>query len=83
MVLTVAETFGYVRETNYGELFDVRVVPDPDNLAFTSRAILPQTGNPWSTASPPRPRCATVSRGRSAWRREPRYRSAISIKRRS
>ena len=30
MVLEVAATFGYVRETNYGKLFDVRVEPDPD-----------------------------------------------------
>ena len=37
MVLEVAVTFGYVRETNYGRVFDVRVEPDPDNLAFTSR----------------------------------------------
>lgn len=28
-VLTVARSFGYVRETNYGELFDVRVEPTP------------------------------------------------------
>src|ERR1700728_3648844 len=27
MVATVAETFGYVRETNYGRVFDVRVEP--------------------------------------------------------
>ena len=38
-VLSVAETFGFVRETNYGKLFDVRVVADPANLAFTSREI--------------------------------------------
>ena len=35
MVTAVAETFGYVRETNYGRIFDVRVVADPANLAFT------------------------------------------------
>ena len=29
MVLEVAATFGYVRETNYGRLFDVRVEPNP------------------------------------------------------
>jgi gamma-butyrobetaine dioxygenase len=52
MVLTVAETFGYVRETNYGKLFDVRVVPDPDNLAFTSRAIGPHTDNPYRDPVP-------------------------------
>ena len=45
----VAETFGYVRETNYGRIFDVRVVADPANLAFTSRAIAPHTDNPTGT----------------------------------
>jgi gamma-butyrobetaine dioxygenase len=30
-VLEVAASFGYVRETNYGRLFDVRVEPAPDN----------------------------------------------------
>jgi gamma-butyrobetaine dioxygenase len=52
MVLTVAETFGFVRETNYGRLFDVRVVPDPSNLAFTSREILPHTDNPYRDPVP-------------------------------
>jgi gamma-butyrobetaine dioxygenase len=50
MVLEVAATFGYVRETNYGRLFDVRVEPDPDNLAFTSREIAPHTDNPCHSA---------------------------------
>jgi gamma-butyrobetaine dioxygenase len=52
MVLEVAATFGYVRETNYGRLFDVRVEPDPDNLAFTSRAIAPHTDNPYRDPVP-------------------------------
>ena len=52
MVLAVAATFGYVRETNYGRLFDVRVVPDPDNLAFTSREIAPHTDNPYRDPVP-------------------------------
>jgi len=52
MVTAVAETFGYVRETNYGRIFDVRVVPDPANLAFTSRAIAPHTDNPYRDPVP-------------------------------
>jgi len=52
MVLAVAETFGYVRETNYGRLFDVRVEPDPANLAFTSREIAPHTDNPYRDPVP-------------------------------
>jgi gamma-butyrobetaine dioxygenase len=52
MVLEVAATFGFVRETNYGRLFDVRVEPEPGNLAFTSRAILPHTDNPYRDPAP-------------------------------
>ncbi len=52
MVLQVAATFGYVRETNYGTLFDVRVEPAPGNLAFTSRQILPHTDNPYRDPVP-------------------------------
>ncbi|MER7843471.1 TauD/TfdA family dioxygenase [Kitasatospora sp. NPDC096077] len=51
-VLRVAESFGYVRVTNYGELFDVRVEPDPNNLAFTSVAIAPHTDNPYRDPVP-------------------------------
>jgi gamma-butyrobetaine dioxygenase len=51
-VLAIARTFGYVRETNYGELFDVRVEPDPANLAFTGRAIAPHTDNPYRDPVP-------------------------------
>ena len=51
-VLEVAASFGYVRETNYGRLFDVRVEPAPGNLAFTSRAIRPHTDNPYRDPAP-------------------------------
>jgi gamma-butyrobetaine dioxygenase len=52
MVLEVAASFGFVRETNYGRLFDVRVEPAPGNLAFTSRQILPHTDNPYRDPVP-------------------------------
>jgi gamma-butyrobetaine dioxygenase len=51
-VLRVAASFGYVRETNYGSLFDVRVEPAPGNLAYTSREILPHTDNPYRDPVP-------------------------------
>jgi gamma-butyrobetaine dioxygenase len=51
-VLAIAATFGYPRETNYGRLFDVRVVPSPTNLAFTGRAISPHTDNPYRDPVP-------------------------------
>jgi len=51
-VLEVAASFGYVRETNYGRLFDVRVEPAPANLACTSQAIRPHTDNPYRDPAP-------------------------------
>jgi len=51
-VLEVASSFGFVRETNYGRLFDVRVEPAPGNLAYTSRAIRPHTDNPYRDPVP-------------------------------
>ncbi len=52
MVLEAAASFGFVRQTNYGALFDVRVQPSPGNLAFTSREILPHTDNPYRDPVP-------------------------------
>jgi gamma-butyrobetaine dioxygenase len=51
-VLAVAQSFGFVRETNYGRLFDVRIEPAPGNLAYTSREILPHTDNPYRDPVP-------------------------------
>ncbi|MFJ6630375.1 TauD/TfdA family dioxygenase [Streptomyces sp. NPDC091376] len=51
-VLDVARTFGYVRETNYGPLFEVRVEADPNNLAFTGARITPHTDNPYRDPVP-------------------------------
>ncbi|MFJ6569770.1 TauD/TfdA family dioxygenase [Streptomyces sp. NPDC091292] len=51
-VLEAVRTFGYVRETNYGQLFDVRVEPDPNNLAFTGARITPHTDNPYRDPVP-------------------------------
>ena len=51
-VLEVAGSMGYVRETNYGRLFDVRATADPANLAFSARAIAPHTDNPYRDPVP-------------------------------
>lgn len=51
-VLRVAESFGHVRATNYGEVFEVRVEADPTNLAFTGLAIGPHTDNPYRDPVP-------------------------------
>jgi gamma-butyrobetaine dioxygenase len=45
-------SFGPVRETNYGTLFDVRVQPDPANLADTALPLLPHTDNPYRNTPP-------------------------------
>ncbi|MDJ0359319.1 TauD/TfdA family dioxygenase [Rhodococcus sp. H29-C3] len=51
-VVVVAETFGFVRKTNYGIIFDVRVEENPVNLAFTGLAISPHTDNPYRDPVP-------------------------------
>jgi gamma-butyrobetaine dioxygenase len=51
-VLAVARSLGYVRETNYGRLFDVRVTATPSNLAFTGLPIAPHTDNPYRDPVP-------------------------------
>src|SRR5579859_837905 len=74
MVLEVAASFGFVRETNYGRLFDVRVEPRPGNLAFTSRRILPHTDNPYRD---PVPTVQLLHCLRAAEKREGEVRGAI------
>ena len=51
-VTEVAETFGFVRETNYGRIFDVRIEESATNLAFTGLAISPHTDNPYRDPVP-------------------------------
>ena len=51
-VLAVAQSMGFVRETNYGRLFDVRAIVDPDNLAYSALAIAPHTDNPYRDPVP-------------------------------
>jgi gamma-butyrobetaine dioxygenase len=51
-VLRVVELFGYVRETNYGRLFDVQSVVNPSNLAFTGLALGAHTDNPYREPTP-------------------------------
>jgi gamma-butyrobetaine dioxygenase len=44
--------FGFIRETNYGRLFDVRVEARPANLAYTERALDLHTDNPYRDPVP-------------------------------
>jgi gamma-butyrobetaine dioxygenase len=51
-VTRAAELFGYVRETNYGRLFDVRAVVEPSNLAYTGLGLGAHTDNPYRDPTP-------------------------------
>jgi gamma-butyrobetaine dioxygenase len=51
-VTRVAELFGFVRETNYGRLFDVRTVVNPTNLAYTGLGLGAHTDNPYRDPTP-------------------------------
>jgi gamma-butyrobetaine dioxygenase len=48
----VAETFGYVRETNYGRWFEVRAEVNPNNLAYTNLGLQAHTDNPYRDPVP-------------------------------
>jgi len=49
---TMARRFGYVRETNYGECFDVRAEVTPSNLAYTNLGLQAHTDNPYRDPVP-------------------------------
>jgi gamma-butyrobetaine hydroxylase len=51
-VTRVAELFGFVRETNYGRLFDVKTVVNPTNLAYTGLGLGAHTDNPYREPTP-------------------------------
>ena len=51
-VLNFARQIGFVRETNYGDLFDVRNEPDPSNLAYTPLGLPLHTDNPYRDPVP-------------------------------
>ncbi|HUV22609.1 MAG TPA: gamma-butyrobetaine dioxygenase [Gammaproteobacteria bacterium] len=51
-ILRVIKQFGFVRETNYGPLFDVRTTVDPTNLAFTNLGLGCHLDNPYRDPVP-------------------------------
>ena len=51
-VLKVGSAFGFVRDTNFGAHFDVRSVPDANDLAYTSLFLDPHTDNPYRSPVP-------------------------------
>jgi len=51
-LLQVAGLFGYVRETNYGVLFEVRTEVNPTNLAYTGLGLQAHSDNPYRDPVP-------------------------------
>ena len=51
-LFSVVDLFGYVRETNYGRLFEVRTEVNPTNLAFTGLGLQAHTDNPYRDPQP-------------------------------
>ncbi len=51
-VCDIAQSFGYVRETNYGRWFDVRSEVNPENLAYTNLGLQAHTDNPYRDPVP-------------------------------
>ncbi|MDA5093088.1 TauD/TfdA family dioxygenase [Aliiroseovarius sp. KMU-50] len=48
----IVDLFGFVRDTNYGKLFDVRTEVNPTNLAFTGLGLQAHTDNPYRDPVP-------------------------------
>ena len=51
-IVKFANSVGSVRRTNFGEYFDVKSKPDPNDLAYTSLALAPHTDNPYRNPVP-------------------------------
>ena len=51
-IVKFANSIGSVRRTNFGEYFDVKSKPDPNDLAYTSLALSPHTDNPYRNPVP-------------------------------
>ena len=52
MLEQTVRRFGFIRETNYGRFFEVRVAFDPDNLANTNRTLEAHSDNPYRDPVP-------------------------------
>ena len=51
-IVKFANSIGSVRRTNFGEHFNVKFKPDPNDLAYTSLALAPHTDNPYRNPVP-------------------------------
>ena len=48
----LSRRFGFLRETNFGELFNVETKPSPSDLAYTDVALASHTDNPYRDPVP-------------------------------
>lgn len=48
----LASHFGHIRATNFGEMFEVRTQPNPNDLAYQPVALGPHTDNPYREPTP-------------------------------
>ncbi len=51
-ILEAVSLAGQVAQTNYGLIFDVRAVPEPENLAYSDRGLGLHTDNPYREPVP-------------------------------
>ena len=51
-IVKFSNSIGSVRRTNFGEYFDVKSKPDPNDLAYTSLHLAPHTDNPYRNPVP-------------------------------
>jgi gamma-butyrobetaine dioxygenase len=51
-IFDVVDLFGFVRDTNYGKLFEVRTEENPSNLAYTPLPLSVHTDNPYRDPCP-------------------------------
>jgi gamma-butyrobetaine dioxygenase len=51
-LIKFANSIGSIRRTNFGEYFDVKSKPNPNDLAYTSLPLAPHTDNPYRNPVP-------------------------------
>ncbi len=51
-IVDFANSIGSIRRTNFGEFFNVRSKPNPNDLAYTSLPLAPHTDNPYRNPVP-------------------------------
>ena len=51
-IVNFANSIGSIRPTNFGEYFNVKSLPNPNDLAYTSLALSPHTDNPYRKPVP-------------------------------